>query len=396
VQKVSYKHINPFLETHQNRAARLLGYGGLAIGIMLLLCALQMYININHLLRDKNPRKNGFDFISVTKLITNENIGKDNRFTPADVQEMATLQYTDGAAPLIANQFRVKASAGNIIPFSTDLFLEALDEKFIDTVPPSFSWKPGEQEVPIIFSSDFLEMYNVFAPGQDLPQLSAETISSVNILLECYGPGGTQTFRAHIVALSDRINSVLVPPTFMNWANGLFGGITSQPNATRVYLKTTDANNPDLLKFLEGKQYRVNKDKTKFGRIKQVLQGIVTALGGFGVLVVLLAMVLFSFYLQLMIAKSKENLQLLFTLGYAPGWLGSIVSRKWIPVYAFITLFAIAVTAILHYLFKQIIIGVKDDLPAMLHWSVPVVALALFVIAVWINRRMVSRLLRKL
>ena len=39
--------------------------------------------------------------------------------------------------------------------------------------------------VPIIFSSDFLEIYNVFAPSQDLPQLSEKTISSVNIILEC-------------------------------------------------------------------------------------------------------------------------------------------------------------------------------------------------------------------
>jgi hypothetical protein len=45
--------------------------------------------------------------------------------------------------------------------------------------------------------------------------------------------------------------------------------------------------------------------------VKGILQTIVSSLAGFGILVILLALVLFSFYLQLMIAKSKDNLQLL-------------------------------------------------------------------------------------
>ncbi|WP_424747333.1 hypothetical protein, partial [Klebsiella pneumoniae] len=82
-----------------------------------------MYLNINQLLKEKNVRKNGADFISVTKLITNENMGKDNRFTPADLADIKAQPFVEDAAPLMSNQFRVKASAGTIIPFSTDLFL---------------------------------------------------------------------------------------------------------------------------------------------------------------------------------------------------------------------------------------------------------------------------------
>ncbi|MFZ4059174.1 MAG: hypothetical protein ACOYKE_13615, partial [Ferruginibacter sp.] len=278
---LSFKHIAPFLVTNNSRWSRILSYVGLGIGVLLLLCSIQMYININSLLKDKNSRRDGYDYISVTKLITNENMGKDNRFTEADLAEIRKQPFVEDEAPLIANQFRVKASAGNIIPFSTDLFLESLNEKFIDTVPSSFTWKPGDVEVPIIFSSDFMEMYNVFAPSQDLPQLSDKTMSSVNIILECHTPLGVQQFRSRIVALSDRINSILVPESFLVFANKQFGGVT-QVNASRIYLKTKDANNPQFLNYIEGKEYRVNKDKTKFGRVKQVLQAIVSGLAGFG------------------------------------------------------------------------------------------------------------------
>lgn len=392
---LTFKNIQPYLSTNQNNASRWLSYFGLCVGVVLLLASLQMYININLLLKDKNPKRTGYDFISVTKTITNANMASDNRFTDADVKEIQSLPFVEGAAPLIANQFRVKASAGNIIPFSTDLFVESLNNAFIDTIPPNFTWKEGQADVPIIFSADFLEMYNVFAPGQDLPQLSAETISSVNIILECYGPSGLQSYRGHIVALSDRINSVLVPEPFMLMANQKFGGVTNVP-ASRIYLKTKDANNPELLNFLTKKNYHINKDKTRFGRIKQILQAIVSGLAGFGALVILLAMVLFAFYLQLMIAKSKENLQLLLTLGYSPSWLSKTVAKKWIPVYIGIIGIAVIITSSLHFGFKYLLPGNGDTLSSFIHWSVFVTAAALTVLSIFINYRLIRKLLLKI
>jgi hypothetical protein len=392
---LSFQQIAPFLDTRKNRFSQWLSYGGLAIGVLLLLCSLQMYININQLLRDKQNRKNGYDFISVTKRITNENMGQDNRFQLPEVEALRQQPFIEDAAPLLANQFRVKASAGNIIPFSTDLFLEALNEQFIDTVPPSFHWKPGDIEVPIIFSSDFMEMYNVFAPSQDLPQLSDETMSAVNIILECHTPNGVIPFRSRIVALSDRINSVLVPEPFLVWANKNFAGVTQVP-ATRVYLKTKDANSADLLNYLEQQQYRVNKDKTKFGRVKQVLQAIISGMAGFGVLVILLAMVLFSFYLQLMVAKSQANLELLLTLGYGPSWLSKTVARKWIPVYTGIVLFALVVTNLVQIGFRSLFLLDQDQLSLTIHWSVAVVAAVLWLLAITINFRLIRNLLHKL
>ncbi|MEO6720458.1 MAG: FtsX-like permease family protein [Ferruginibacter sp.] len=392
---LTFKNIAPFLSADQNRISRALSYIGLGVGVLLLLCSIQMYLNINNLLKEKNTSKDGSDFISVTKTITNENMGKDNSFTEADVADLKSQPFVEDAAPLISNQFRVKASAGNIIPFSTDLFLESLDEKFIDTVPPSFTWQEGQVDIPLIFSSDFMEMYNVFAPSQDLPQLSDKTMSSVNIILECYTPTGVQNFRAHIVALSDRINSVLVPPAFMAYANKNFGGV-SKVNASRIYLKTKDANNPQLLSYIEKKEYRVNKDKTKFGRVKQVLQAIVSGLAGFGVLVIILAMVLFSFYLQLMIAKSKDNLQLLLTLGYSPKWLSATVAKKWIPVYVVIIISAILFTELFQYYFQHSAMNGREELSQWLDWRIILLAALLLFLSVITNFKLVSKLLHRL
>jgi len=368
-------------------------YTGLAIGVLLLLCSVQMYVNINQLLKDKNPRKDGFDFVSVTKTITNENMGGDNRFTDIDIEEMRSQPFIVDAAPLLSNQFRAKASAGSIIPFSTDLFLEAIQNNFLDTIPQNFTWQPGQTSVPIIFSADFLEMYNVFAPAQGLPQLSASSIGAVNIIIECYGPLGIKTdFTGQIVALSDRINSVLVPQPFLEWANTNFGVGPKQP-ASRVFIKTTDANNVTLLNFLTLKNYNVNKDRTKFGRVKQVLKTVVVALGGFAVLVILLALLLFSFYLQLMVARSKNNLALLLSLGYAPAWLSSTVTKRWIPTYGGIILFAILFAQLLQYFFWQTFEGNKDALSPLLHPIILFLAMLLLSVCVAVNYRILKKML---
>lgn len=393
--QLSFKTIAPFLSIGENKTSKIFSYTGLGIGVLLLLCSVQMYININQLLKEKNIRKNGFDYISVTKTITNQNMGSDNSFSEKEIEELKAQPFITDVAPLISNQFRAKASAGSIIPFSTDLFLESIKNDFIDTVPPSFTWKPGQADVPIIFSADFLEMYNVFAPAQDLPQLSASSISSINIVLECYSLFGVQNFRGRIVAVSDRINSVLVPESFLTWANKNYGNVTSAP-AARLYLKTTDANSAELLHFIEQKNYHINKDKTKFGRVKQILQAVVSGLGGFAVLVILLAMMLFSFYLQLMIARSKDNLQLLLTIGYSPGWLSKTVAKKWIPVYSIIILIALALTAIFQYIFQRYVLNDRPELSPWLNINVIGVAIALLVLCFIVNYRLIRKLLFRL
>jgi len=163
-----------------------------------------------------------------------------------------------------------------------------------------------------------------------------------------------------------------------------------------VYIKTTDANNVAFLNYLQENNYQVNKDKTKFGRVKQILQSVVSGLGGFAVLVILLAMMLFSFYLQLMIARSKDNLQLLLTLGYSPNWLSKTVAKKWIPMYVFIVGTSVLLVQLFQYIFIQQFLNGRDDLSPVIHWSVLLTGAALLGLSIGINYRLIRKLLYRL
>ena len=390
---VSFKPIKPLLGTGTNVASRWFSYIGLGAGVLLLLVSIQMFINLDQLLHKVNTRKNGFDFVSITKKINDENQTVKNVFTPAEINELKSKPFVDGVAPLIANEFRVHVEASGI--FGTDLFLETLENEFIDTLPSNFQWHEGQMDVPLIVSSDFLEAYNVFAPGNGLPQMSAETVERLPITIQCTGKGRQLNFTGHIVAFSDRINSVLVPKSFLDWANENLGE-TSEHGATRLYIKTKDANNPDFLSYLDQKNYLVNKDKTRLGRTKQTLQAVFSGLGIFGLLVVVMALMLFSFYLQLLIARSRDSLQLLLLIGYSPGWLSKKVARQFVPLSIFIVVIALVITQLLQWAFHHTVMYDRPELNSVIHWIVVVTAISLAILSIVINYRLVRKLLYKL
>lgn len=395
---IPFKPIRSLIETGANPWSRWISYIGLGLGVLLLLCSVQMYINLQQLLTKGNMRKDGFDFISITKNVTNETMGNPgkNAFTQADINEIKALPFLEDVAPVIANKFRVSLSGGSQLPFKTDFFLETLDDQFLDTVPPSFTWQEGQPNLPIILSSDFFETYNVvFAPGQDLPQISEETAMGIPIEITCEGNGFEEKFTGKIVAFSDRVSSVLAPKSFLDWANKIFG--QQRPTeASRLFIKTKDANNPELLKFLDRKNYKVNRDKTILGRNKIVIQSILSGLGVFGLLIVILALMLFSFYLQLMIARSKDNLQLLLTLGYSPRWLSKNVSKRFIPVYIFTVVAALVLTQFMQWLFHHFVMQDRKELSSIIHWGIILIVFLLIFLSAIINFMLVKSRLYKL
>ena len=394
---LSFRPVKPLLQTGTNVASRILSYVGLGIGVLLLLCSIQMFVNIQSLLGKDSVRKNGYDFISITKTVTNETMGnvQKNSFQQNEIDELKSKPFITDVAPLVANRFRVQLSGGESIPFKTDFVLESIDNNFLDTLPPNFSWQPGQASVPLIVSSDYLEVFNLFAPSQGLPQISPQSASMVRAEIIISGKGQQGNFMGSVVAFSDRINSVLVPKNFLDWANEHFA---EEPfvGYSRLFIKTKDANNPDLISFLDQKHYKVNKERVKFGRAKQTLQGIFSGLGIFGLLVVIMALMLFSFYLQLVIARSKDNLQLLLLLGYSPDWLGRNVSKQFVPVYILIVLIALAITQALQWSFHHFVMYDRPELETLVSWIVGAVAVALIVLSIVTNYRLVRKLLYKL
>jgi hypothetical protein len=127
-----------------------------------------------------------------------------------------------------------------------------------------------------------------------------------------------------------------------------------------------------------------------------LIQNILSGLGIFGLVVVILALMLFSFYLQLIIARSKDNLSLLLTLGYSPAWLSRNVSKRFLPVYISIIIIALGLTQLTQWAFHHFVMQDKPELSPSIHWSIILAALLLIALSFFTNYRLVRNQLYKL
>jgi hypothetical protein len=211
----------------------------------------------------------------------------------------------------------------------------------------------------------------------------------------CHGKDSAASFTARWSAFSDRINTVLAPEEFVEWANLKFSGQRADHFA-RVYLKTRNADDKQLMRFLNEKGYKVNKDKTKLGGAKQVFDGLFIGLAVFGLLVVILALTLFSFYLQLVVAKSRDSLKLLLDLGYSPKWLSGNLSKRFIPVYVLIILLALCLAQLMQWAFHERIMFDRPELSSSVNWKLVATAIVLIFLSIITNYNLVKRLLKKL
>jgi hypothetical protein len=320
---------------------------GLGTAMFLLLLAIQVHTNFDQLLNSQQNQNESADFLVINKKITNEMMGQSSKseFSPAEISDIKAQSFTDAFGFITSNQYKVTAAAPGDLHFYTDMFFESVPDEFIDVKNEDWKWSPNDNVIPIILPNDFLNLYNFgFALSQNLPQISQETVKALPMKITISRGLVTQEFSGHIVGFSDRISSFLVPGSFMEWANQKFGsGVVAAPS--RVIIKTKDPSNPALVKYLEGKGYSTNQDKIKFSKTKMIVQTIVSVIGFFGGILLLFALLVFSIFIQLVIASCKKEIRLLVTLGTAPRQLRRYVMRQFIPLYVITAIVAVVLMA---------------------------------------------------
>jgi len=304
----------------------------MGIGVLVLLVAIQAWVDLGGILGSSS--NGGFsDFLVIHKEIPADRSAHSS-FTPPEVRDLERQPFVESAGPITANLFRAGAIAGFHIRFSTDLFFESVPDRFLDHRPADWVWHPGDLVVPVILSSEYLSMYNYgFALSQGLPQLSESAAKAIPIDITVSGPGGTANLVARVVGFSDRISSILVPQQFMDWANAHFALSTSSPPSGMI-IRVADPSNPALVAYLKAHHYQTNNEKLRYSRIRVILATILSGIGLFGILVILLALMICAVNLRLMISGNREEIRLLTILGYESRTLARALMRGLIPWYA--------------------------------------------------------------
>lgn len=351
---------------------------GMAFSLLLILSAILLRSNFLKLKTNKTQ------YLVISKIITNEMMGNMNKssFTDEEIKALAATPYFDSLQGIQTSLFKVGLDIPvNTIPLKTDMYFESVPDAYLDVMPKNWAWKPGDDDLQGIAPRFLLDMYNYgFAVGQQLPQLSEETIGTIPMNFTITNKEGKQmVFKGNIGALSSRFMSILVPESFMNWANENFGFIEKKP-ATRVVAKAKDPTSVEMNAFLKSKGLQTDYGDgryAKYGFFIRIAENAVKIIGAifFG-----FALLVFLMFIQLTITNAKQEIQLLKTLGTSPKQLQAFLMKRLMPIYFILIGGILLLLSVLQFFVARSKALQQQDIKLPVIMPLPVFGMAAFIL----------------
>ena len=265
-------------------------------------------------------------------------------FTEAEMAELRSQTFVKSLAPFQCNRFRAHADFAvdhTISALESELFFEAVPDEYLDLKPEGWRWEPGDTNLPIVISRDYLALYNFgFAQSQNLPQISDEMIKRLRFTVRVSGRGDEREFKGRIAGFSQRINTILAPAGFLEWANATFG--EGQDRPSRLIVKADSSATPLLLKYFARQNYQYNTEQLRNARIGSAVRVLIGVVALFGLVVLGLAFWIFALSFQLIIAQNRDGLRKLVWLGYHPATLVQRYAALMLFLLLFINLSSLA------------------------------------------------------
>lgn len=291
------------------------------IGLTIVLLAVQFYRDVRPVFDDEESfiRK---DYLLITRAVTGAGamMGSNGEFSEADIDDLVQQPWCRQVGRFLGSDFAIDArlGVGSGHAMRSQFFFEAIPDEFIDIDPAQWGFSPAKPEVPVIISRDYLSLYNFgFAATQGMPKISEGQAEMIPLEFTLSGNGKRQVMPGRIVGFSNRLNTVIVPQEFMEWANRTFGtGIPQQPQ--RLILEVSSPGDVKIEQYMDEHHYEVAGDKmstSKANYFLTVISGIVIAVG---VIISLLSFFVLMLSIYLLLQKNTRKLQDLLLLGYSP------------------------------------------------------------------------------
>jgi hypothetical protein len=299
------------------------------IGLTIVLLAVQFYRDVRPVFNDEESfiRK---DYLLITRAVTGAGamMGNNSEFSDADISDLEGQPWCRQVGRFLNSDFAIDArlGVGSGHAMHSQFFFEAIPDEFIDIDPDQWGFNASKPEVPVIISRDYLSLYNFgFAATQGMPKISEGQAEMIPLEFTLSGNGKRDVMPGRIVGFSNRLNTVIVPEEFMEWANARYGtGIKQQPQ--RLIVEVSSPGDVKIEQYMDEHHYEVAGDKmstSKANYFLTVISGIVIAVG---IIISLLSFFVLMLSIYLLLQKNTRKLQDLLLLGYSP----SEVSKPYI------------------------------------------------------------------
>ena len=288
-------------------------------GMLIVLLGYQFY-------RDVIPVFTSEDsFMKSDYLIINKKIGaasalsgRGNTFNVSEIDELKSQPFAKTVGQFTSIEYKAEAAMGvnGQQVLNSEISFESVPDTFVDSKGDNWAWKEGDRVVPVILPRTYITMYNFgFAQSHSLPKLSDGLMGMIDMKIFIHGNGKQEEFKGKVVGFSNRLSSILVPQSFMDWSNDRFAP-NQHSNPTRLIMNVGNPANQQITKYLDSKNYEVEDDKLDAEKTTYFLRMTVTMVMVVGLVISLLSFYILMLSIYLLVQKNSSKLETLLLMGY--------------------------------------------------------------------------------
>lgn len=367
------------------------------VGLAILLASAGFYADIRSA---RDSRDGAPDYIVLSKPVNilaalGSTSPDANAFTESEIAELEKQPWVKRVGRFTAADFNISASvnfAGHGL--STALFFESVPDEFVDIPADEWTYKEGDGTIPIAVPRDYLALYNYgFAAARGMPQLSENLIRQIPLRIAMSGDGKYDVKEGRIVGLSDRLNTIAVPESFMDEANKLYGGgDVSAPS--RLMVEVTTPGDPAIDRWLEENDIESSADATTSARTVYLAGIAATVVGVIGIVIAALAVMILLLSLYLLVQKNSEKIRDLILLGYKRSEVAAFYYRLVVRLNVAITVAAFVLGAAASRMWNSALADFNLAGERSL-WIMGLIALGIMAAVTLLSILSISRLIKK-
>jgi len=372
--------LNKLLFRNQDRKQLIIAMIGALLGITFLITSIHYLIKVNQF--GEGTEILGPNTIIVQKKVTNSTtLGMSKTdFSQKEIDLIKSEDFVIDVKPVVANNFNLWfETADKRIPvFKTNLFIQTIDESFLDTDPDKWQWKKGDKSVPVIMPRDFIVMLNTFASASGIPQVSDELAMEAKFKFQISNEDKKEWINVHIIGFTSEVSAVLVPASFMKYGNDNFSTGEEQ-KITQVMISGKESEFGKVEEMLEKKGLESKDSQMVVGRLKSMVGTLFFVVLGISVIAVFVSGLVLIQYMQLLITKNAYEVRTLMRIGYHPK---DIIRRFFVyfaKVFGVVTFLGLAAFFILKFKLDEMFEtgGLYID-RGLTIWSIAALVLAYF------------------
>ena len=359
-------------------------------GMVIVLLSIQFYQDVAPVFTEGDSFMKK-DYIIVSKKVSTLGsfVGKSSTFSQTEIDEIEEQPFTRGVGEFTPSQFKVSAGVGMEqlgLNLSTAMFFESVPDKYVDTNLDGWHFEPGQEEIPIIIPRNYLNLYNFgFAQSRSLPQISEGVINMVNLEVRIHGGGKRDTYKGKIAGFSNRLNTILVPESFMTWANIHYGdgGILKEPS--RLIVEVNNPTDDRIAQFFRERGYDTEDDKLDAGKTTWFLKVIVGIVLSVGLLISALSFYILMLSIYLLLQKNTTKLENLLLIGYGPNRVALPYQVLTIGLNVVVLVLSVGIVLYVRTLYLDVVEKMFPALDAGGCWLMLVIGILLFVAVSFFN-----------